>query len=72
MQLFDSPIPVAEFTFPEPGPEMFELVCKNHPQSRYLTKNPYSRSLHYTPAPEHFFEPECTCPFTDLVVVGKD
>ena len=72
MALFDSPIPVTEFIFPDPGPEMFELQCKNHPHSRYLTKNPFSRSLHYTPEPEDFFKEECSCPFSDLQVIGRE
>lgn len=69
---FENPIPVLDFRFPEPGPTMFELQCPKHPHSRYLTKNPYQRSLHYCPKPEDMFEPECKCPFESLEVVSED
>jgi hypothetical protein len=61
-------IPVRDFLFPEPGPDMFHLVCANHPEMEYLTKNPYMRSLHFVSN----VWPECPCPFTDLVVLTDE
>lgn len=62
-------IPVNEFTFPAPGPDMFYLQCKNHPEQEYLTKNPHQRGLHRT-AP--IFGDECPCPFADLIVLTEE
>lgn len=56
------------------------LTCRNHPTARYLTKNPWSRGIHFIAAPiEARDQPdwqgsgpgglECTCPFSDLVVI---
>lgn len=49
------------------------LTCVNHPTARYLTKNPWSRGLHFiTPCDEAPQEGwpvsglECPCPFSDL------
>jgi len=65
-------VPVKEFRFPEPGPDMFALTCKNHPTAEYFTKNPYQRGLHVIKLPEGNIERsatgECKCPFGDLVV----
>jgi hypothetical protein len=64
--------PVHEFKFPEPGPDMFTLTCKNHPTARYLTKNPWQRGLHFIQPAEGFRQnEECPCPFDDLVVVTE-
>lgn len=60
-------IPVTEFKFPQPGPDMFRLTCKNHAEMEYLTKNPYQRGLHLVKG-----WPECPCPFADLVVLVDD
>ena len=63
-------IPINLFSFGEPGPEMFVLTCKNHPTAKYLTKNPYQRSVHFIREPEGFRHgQECPCKFKDLVVV---
>lgn len=66
-------VPVKEFPFPEPGPEHFQLTCKNHPTAKYLTKNPWNRGLHVIELPKgdipRTATGECTCPFSDLVVI---
>lgn len=46
-----------------------ELTCVNHPTARYLTKNPWTRSLHFVQAAEGFDFTECPCPFSDLRVI---
>lgn len=65
-------IPVGEFDWGSEdkiGP-MFELTCKNHPLARYLTKNPWLRSLHFVKAHDPATPyTECPCPFGDMVVV---
>lgn len=65
MIVLPDPIPMNEFPFPQPGPDMFRLVCRNHTNQEYLTKHPYQRTLHYVST--HIW-PECKCSFTDLVV----
>ena len=66
-------IPVNEFPWPEPG-AMFTLTCKNHPSARYLTKNPFMRSLHLIEVPvdlkpeEKTSTGECACAFADMIV----
>ena len=46
---------------------MYELTCKNHTGSRYLTKNPWERNLHLVET-DPTIGRECDCPFRDLVV----
>jgi hypothetical protein len=74
-------IPVKEFKFPEPGHEMFTMRCKNHPDLRWSTKNPYQRSLHYLGLARHveiteenasFGWRECDCKFEDLEVIVEE
>lgn len=71
-----NPTPISEFDFGEPGPTMYELTCKNHPTARYLTKNPHCRSLIVADLPKgdipRTSTGECTCPVSDLVVIGSD
>lgn len=67
-------IPVGEFEFPEPGPDMFTLTCVNHQTARYSTKNPFERTLKVLKFPEgddieRTETGECACPFRDLVVI---
>ena len=68
------------FAFPEAGPEMFELTCVNHPEGRWLTKNPDTRHIHFVgwdrigsfgPGDRHpeFGIRECPCPYSDLRVI---
>jgi hypothetical protein len=65
--------PVYEFRFGTPSGVMFELACKNHPNLRWITKNPWVRSLHYIgteSADEDLWSvPECACPMDDLLVI---
>jgi hypothetical protein len=66
-------VPIGEFNWTNDYSFMYELTCKNHPTAQYLTKNPYHRSLRVVKVPEGDIERsasgECTCPFSDLVVV---
>lgn len=63
------------------------ITCRHHPTARYLSKNPWTRSLHFIrPCDEMLegdpsFRPnrpdgvgslECDCLFSDLVVVLTD
>lgn len=47
------------------------LVCVNHPEMRFTTKNPWDRSIFVTSD-----DADCSCPFTDLRVevhvIGTD
>lgn len=66
-------VPVNEFKFPgEYEPEFgghFQLTCVNHTDARWSTKNPHCRNLHFIEGPaEHPFT-ECSCPYSDLVVI---
>ena len=64
-------IPVADVDWADYS-QLKELTCKNHPWSRYLTKDPFQRGLHFIQGPnglDSFFEGECPCPFSDLYVV---
>lgn len=58
------------------------LTCKNHTGARYHTKNPWTRTLHFTDFDEAILELpkeertgpgllECTCPFSDLRVIKE-
>jgi hypothetical protein len=65
--------PVADFDFVDM--EMKELTCKNHPLAVYLTKNPWSRGLHFIQGPNgltSLLDEECDCPFDDLRVVIRN
>lgn len=48
---------------------MKHLTCINHPTALYLTKNPWSRTLHWIRASKEFPGSECPCPFEDLRVI---
>lgn len=65
--------PVKEYPWTDDYSEMHELTCKNHPTAKYLTKNPFARSLHVVNLPkgeiERSVSGECICPFSDLVVI---
>ncbi len=52
------------FTPDDTRPAMAYLTCKNHPEMRFLTKNPFQRTLHFLGP-----YPECDCKFEDLLVV---
>lgn len=62
-------IPFGEFNW---GPEgkLHPITCVNHPTAHYLSKNPWTRSLHFIKAAEGFHPgTECPCPFSDLRVI---
>ena len=67
-------------TFEEAGDEVDwndlstskELTCINHQGMKYLTKNPWTRTLHIVemdPAVAGSGHLECACPFSDLRIV---
>jgi hypothetical protein len=69
-------IPIGEFEWTDDYSFMRTLTCKNHPTSRYLTKNPYARNIHLAKLPEGNIERndygDCVCPLTDLVVIVEE
>lgn len=55
---------------------MRTLTCVNHPTARYLTKNPFYRSIGVIALPidddiERTATGECICPFEDLRVIKE-
>jgi len=66
-------VPVSEFEWTDDYSFLRELTCKNHPTARYLTKNPFERNIHLAKVPEGNIERsdegDCTCPFSDLMVI---
>lgn len=83
-------VPVSEFRFQDYNgsstnnkdvPSHARLTCKNHPDLRWLTKNPYQRGLHYlgladdieiTKENAKYMWQECDCAFIDLVVIVEE
>jgi hypothetical protein len=64
--------PINEFAFGTPSNIMFELTCKNHPDLRWSTKNPWLRNLFYLGTYEDTgfpSVPECDCTMDDLLVI---
>lgn len=43
-----------------PTAEHMTLTCKNHRGARYLTKNPYTRGIHFVRADEEVVREWCT------------
>lgn len=67
-------MPIGEFEWTNDYSYLRTLTCKNHPTARYLTKNPFFRSIGIIALPidegiERTPTGECTCPFKDLVVI---
>ena len=69
-------VPIGEYEWTDDYSFHRTLTCKNHPTAKYLTKNPFYRSIHVVKLPEGEIERsetgECTCPFSDLVVVTDE
>lgn len=63
-------IPVLEYVWTDDMSFMRELTCIHHPTARYLTKNPFSRTLHVVNYPNGMTG-ECTCPLRDLAVIVR-
>lgn len=42
-----------------------KLVCKNHPNNIFSTKNPWMRSIFVVTQ-------DCTCPISDLLVIKEE
>lgn len=65
--------PVHEYVWTDDLSFMRTLTCRNHTTARYLTKNPFIRSLHLVRIPdgdiERSYTGECKCAFSDLVVI---
>ncbi|MFY3741611.1 MAG: hypothetical protein HMLIMOIP_002069 [Candidatus Nitrosomirales archaeon] len=74
MALENEMVPTAEVDWS--SLELKELTCNNHPWSRYLTKDPFNRGLHFIQGPnglDSILDTECECPLSDLVaVIRKD
>ena len=52
---------------------MKTLTCRNHTGARYVTKNPWTRSLHFVKGdPTVGPTTECSCDFDDLVQIIED
>lgn len=68
-------VPIGEYQWTDDFSFHRELTCRNHLTARYLTKNPWQRSIHIVKRPEGEIERtpngDCTCPFTDLAVVVR-
>lgn len=64
-------IPVREFEWTDDYSFMRWMTCRNHPTARYLTKNPFYRSIHVLRFPVDT-DGECPCPFDDLAVIVPD
>lgn len=65
-------VPVEEFKWGEVG-KLRSLTCINHQEARYLTKNPWLRGLHFVKGHNPMAPwTECSCPFSDLVVIIKE
>lgn len=41
------------------------MVCKNHPENRFTSKNPWIRSI-------FVLTQDCPCPISDLLVVTRE
>lgn len=71
-------VPIREHKWSQDYTYLRNVTCKNHPSARYLTKNPYDRTLHLITYPtgltpdERDTNGECKCPFSDLVVIVAD
>jgi hypothetical protein len=65
-----------EFEWTDDYSFMRSMTCINHPTARYLTKNPFWRSIHVVRLPEgaiqRSFTGECICPITDLAVIVEE
>lgn len=52
--------------------QLVRLTCNNHRRVVMLSKDPWTRSIHYIEGPNGIIgdiDPQCECPFTDLRVV---
>lgn len=70
-------VPIREYEWTNDYSFMRSVTCMNHPSARYLTKNPWTRTLHIVQLPDGKDIPrtasgECTCPFSDLAVIIHD
>jgi len=74
MQMLTEPVPVKEYGW---GSSLRhrELTCRNHRGMKYLTKNPWLRTLHIVEVDPEVLATgkiECDCAFSDLLVVGEE
>jgi hypothetical protein len=83
-------VPVSEFKFQNydssvdngsTAPASVYLTCTNHQNLRWITKNPYQRSIHYVGLAESveitkengkYMWQECDCLFANLVVIVEE
>ncbi len=73
----ENPVPIREYAFTSDYSYHTILSCKNHPDLRWSSKDPYARSIFYrghkddtSPGLLRPYEPECDCPMSDMTVVG--
>jgi hypothetical protein len=69
-------VPIKDYEWTDDYSFHRTLTCVNHTDARYLTKNPFWRSIHVVKFPEGDIPRsetgECQCPMSDLAVVVKD
>jgi hypothetical protein len=67
--------PVRDYVWTDDYSFMRRMTCINHPTALYLTKNPFTRSIHLIKVPEGNIERtdmgECKCPFNELAVIEE-
>jgi hypothetical protein len=61
--ILKTPVPIAYVNFGIAGGSKYRLICKNHPDNGYRTKNPWDRSVF-----AEFDHEDCGCSRTDLLV----
>lgn len=58
-------VPINEFEWTDDYSYHRTLTCKNHPQNRFSTKNPWDRTIFCLTG-------DCPCPISDLMVVVQE
>lgn len=61
--ILKAPVPIEHINFGIAGGSKYRLICKNHPDNGYLTKNPWDRSIF-----AEFEHEDWHCPRADLLV----
>lgn len=61
--ILSTPVPIEFVNFGIAGGSKYRLICQNHPEHGYRSKNPLSRSVF----PE-FDHQDCSCSLPDLLV----
>ncbi|WP_354214818.1 hypothetical protein [Arthrobacter sp. UYCo732] len=61
--ILTTPVPIEHVNFGIAGGAKYRLICKNHPENGYRTKNPWDRSIFAETVGK-----DCSCPRADLLV----